>query len=79
MIQSLEQAFDLQLLDKMNVCYRDADQLHYVDLKAFRKMAKTPRITPNTIVFNNLVVNKAEYDSHWEVPAHSSWHSRFIK
>ncbi len=79
MIQSLEKRYKLELLDKMNVCYRDADQIRYTPLKEFRKLAKTPKVTPETIVFNNLVVDKAEYESHWEVPAYDSWHARFIK
>ena len=79
LIQSLEKKYNLELLDKMNVCYREDNQISYVPLKEFRKLAKTPKITPDTIVFNNLVVDKAEYQSHWEVPAYDSWHSRFIK
>lgn len=78
-IQAIETELNLQLLDKMNVSYRDGNQLCYVGLKEFRKLAKTPKITPNTTVFNNLVINKSEYIHHWEVPAHASWHSRFIK
>lgn len=79
MIQQLETQFDLILLDKMNVCYREKDTIHYVPLKEFRKLAKTPKVNLDTIVFNNLVVDIAEYKSLWEVPAYDSWHARFIK
>ena len=79
LIQQLEQKFNLTLLDKMNVCYRDNEQIHYTALKDFRKLAKTPKVNLATIVFNNLVVDKAEYESIWEVPAYDSWHARFIK
>ena len=79
LIQQLEEQFKLVLLDKMNVCYRDKDSIYYIPLKAFRKLAKTPKVTLDTIVFNNLVVDKAEYKSLWEVPAYDSWHARFIK
>mgnify|MGYP001165596257 FL=1 len=79
MIQSLESKYGLELLDKMNVCYREDTEIAYTPLKEFRKLAKTPKVSPDTIVFNNLVVDKAEYESHWEVPAYDSWHSRFIK
>jgi hypothetical protein len=41
-------------------------------------MAKNKSISKNTIVFNNLVVNKHEYENHWEVPAEESWHGRFM-
>ena len=79
LIQQLEAQFDLVLLDKMNVCYREKSTIHYTPLKEFRKLAKTPKVSLETIVFNNLVVDKAEYNSLWEVPAFDSWHARFIK
>ena len=78
-IQALEKEFDLTLLDKMNVCYRQGEGIIYTPLKDFRKLAKTPAVNQETVVFNNLVVNKGEYESLWEVPAYNSWHARFIK
>ena len=79
LIQQLEKKFDVILLDKMNVCYREKEQILYTPLKEFRKLAKSPKVNLDTIVFNNLVVDKAEYESIWEVPAYDSWHARFIK
>jgi hypothetical protein len=78
-IQQLEKEFTLQLLDKMNVCYKQLDKIEYLPLKDFRKLAKTPKINLDTIVFNNLVVDISEYQQLWEVPAYDSWHARFIK
>jgi len=77
-IQMLEQKFSLELLDKMNVSYKQGEFIAYKPLKDFRKMAKEKAVSPNTIVFNNLVTNKYEYLNHWEVPASESWHSRFM-
>ena len=77
-IQSLENDFDVTLLDKMNVTYRNNDNIEYIPLNEFRIKAKKKQINANVIVFNNLVMNKLEYDSLWEVPASSSWHSRYF-
>ncbi len=77
-IQSLEQKFDLDLLDKMNVSYKQGEFIAYKPLKDFKKMAKERAVSRNTIVFNNLVTNKQEYLNHWEVPVSESWHSRFV-
>jgi hypothetical protein len=77
-IQSVEQRFDMELLDKMNVSYKQGEFIAYKPLKDFRQMAKDRAVSPNTIVFNNLVANKHEYLHHWEVPASDSWHSRFM-
>jgi len=77
-IQDLEQKYDVDLLDKMNVSYKQGEFVAYKTLTDFRKMAKEKAVSKNTIVFNNLVNNKGEYLSDWEVPASDSWHNRFL-
>lgn len=77
-IQKLEKEYNVDLLDKMNVSYKQGEFIAYKSLADFRKMAKQRAVSSNTIVFNNLVNNKAEYLSDWEVPASESWHKRFM-
>ncbi len=77
-IQSLEQELGIDLLDKMNVTFYSGDYIAHKSLSDFRKMAKAKSVSPNTIVFNNLVNTKAEYLENWEVPAKESWHNRFL-
>lgn len=77
-IQSLEQAYQVDLLDKMNVTFYNGEFIAHKSLSDFKKMAKARSVSPNTVVFNNLVNTKAEYEEHWEVPAKDSWHSRFL-
>ena len=78
-IQELEKAYKVDLMDKMNVSYKQGDYVAYKTLTDFKKMAKDKAVSKNTIVFNNLVNSKAEYLEFWEVPASESWHSRFLK
>ena len=78
-IQQLEKQYNVELLDKMNVSYKQGEFIAYKNLIDFRKMAKEKAVSPNTIVFNNLVNTKAEYLTDWEVPASESWHNRFLK
>ena len=77
-IQQLEKEYNVDLLDKMNVSYKQGEFIAYKSLTDFRKMAKQRAVSLNTIVFNNLVNNKAEYLQDWEVPASESWHKRFL-
>lgn len=77
-IQSLEKEYNIDLLDKMNVSYKQGEFIAYKSLIDFKKMAKNRSVSKKTIVFNNLVVNKHEYLNHWEVPAEESWHGRFM-
>lgn len=78
-IQQLEKDYQVDLMDKMNVSYKQGDFIAYKTLTDFRKMAKDKAVSKKTIVFNNLVNNVAEFKENWEVPASDSWHSRFIK
>jgi len=78
-IQQLEKDYQVDLLDKMNVSYKQGEFVAYKTLVDFRKMAKQKAVSKKTIVFNNLVTNIAEFNENWEVPASESWHSRFLK
>ncbi|MEZ4837595.1 ABC transporter ATPase [Flavobacterium sp.] len=77
-IQSLEQKYKVDLLDKMNVTYKQGEFLTYKSLIDFKRLAKEKAVSPNTIVFNNLVNTIEEWKESWEVPAEDSWHSRFF-
>ncbi|NQZ45298.1 MAG: ABC transporter ATPase [Flavobacteriaceae bacterium] len=77
-IQALEKRYDVDLLDKMNVSYKQGEFIAYKPLKDFKKMAKDKAVSKSTVVFNNLVATKQEYQDHWEVPAEESWHARFL-
>ena len=78
-IQQLEADYKVDLMDKMNVSYKQGEFIAYKSLLDFKQMAKEKAVSKNTIVFNNLVANIAEFHDNWEVPASESWHSRFIK
>lgn len=77
-IQGLEKKYQVDLLDKMNVTFKQGDYVAHKSLTDFKKMAKERAISQKTIVFNNLVNNKLEYQESWEVPASESWHGRFF-
>ncbi len=78
-IQELEKDYNVDLMDKMNVSFKQGEFIAYKPLMDFKNMAKNNSVSKNTIVFNNLVTNIAEFKDNWEVPASESWHSRFIK
>jgi hypothetical protein len=77
-IQSLEQKHQVDLLDKMNVTFKNGEHIAHKSLLDFKRMAKEKAVSENTIVFNNLVNTIEEFNESWEVPAADSWHSRFF-
>ncbi|PHQ56743.1 MAG: ABC transporter ATPase [Lutibacter sp.] len=78
-IQELENIFDLILMDKINVCYKQGEYVQYKDLKDFKKMIKAKGVSQKTIVFNNMITSKLELKYDWEINIMDSWLGRFMK
>jgi hypothetical protein len=77
-IKAVEQEFNLQLLDRMQVAYWKADVIEVCSLKEFEKLANNGAVNAATIVFNNMITTKAGFDSAWEVPLKESWQNRVL-
>lgn len=78
LIKSIEKAFSVDLTNKLNISFKDANNINVVTLADFQKYVKQQKITANTIVFNNMVATKEAFENNWEVPADKSWHKRFL-
>lgn len=77
-ILRLQQQYDVVLLDKMNVCFKQGEYTQYKELTDFKKLLKNKAITGKTIIFDNLVQTKEEFEHYWEVPIEDSWYNRFL-
>lgn len=77
-VQELQKALQVDMLDKMNISFKVGEHINVVKMNAFREFAKQQKINSETVVFNNMVATKEEFDSSWEVPAEQSWHKRFL-
>ncbi|GGK43355.1 MULTISPECIES: ABC transporter ATPase [Flavobacteriaceae] len=77
-ILELEKLYDVVLLDKINVCYKQGEFVQYKDLKEFKKMMKSKGVSKKTIVFDNMIITKAELENDWEINIMDSWLGRFL-
>lgn len=77
-VQALEEKLNVDLMDKMNISFKDHDNINMVKMSTFKEYAKANKITGETIVFNNMVATKEDLETKWEVPANESWHRRFL-
>ncbi|QOD62462.1 ABC transporter ATPase [Polaribacter haliotis] len=78
-IIELQEIYNVELLDKMNVCFKQGEFVQYKELKDFKKLLKNKAVTAKTIVFDNLITTKQEFENHWEVAIEDSWYSRFLR
>lgn len=77
-VQMLEQELQVDMMNKMNISFKDHDRINIVKMPTFKEFAKAQKITSETIVFNNMVATKDDFENKWEIPARESWHNRFL-
>ena len=77
-ILSLQEEYKVELLDKMNVCFKQGDFVQYKELKDFKKLLKNKAVTAKSIIFDNLITTKLDFEEYWEVSIEDSWYSRFL-
>lgn len=78
LVQQIQALFNVDMLNKLAVAYKELDAIKIVPMAEFTQLAKSEEVQKNTIVFNNMVDSKQGVSSLWEVPAEQSWHSRFF-
>lgn len=78
-IQKLEAEYEVTLLDRINVCYKQGQFVQYKDLIDFKKMLKAGSVSKKTLVFDNMITEKQYLEYDWEIPITESWLNRFIK
>lgn len=78
LLKKIDQLFNLSLFDRLQVAYRNSTNIEVCSLGAFEKRLHEKLITASTIVFNNMVSNKYEFDTQWEVPLNQSWHKKYL-
>jgi hypothetical protein len=77
-IKQIEKEFNCDLTNKLNISFKDNNNINVVSFADFQMYSKSKKITPETIVFNNMVTTKSDFENNWEVPASQSWHQRFL-
>ncbi len=77
-ILQLQQEYEVELLDKMNVCFKQGEHIQYKEIKEFKKLLKNKSVNDKTIVFDNLIQTKYDLENFWEVPITESWYNRFL-
>lgn len=73
-IKDMEVQFGVSFLDRMNLAYKKGSQVFSLPKSEFEKLMISGEINDDTIVFNNLITTKEEFDTNWEIPLGRSWH-----
>lgn len=77
-IKELETKYGVAMLNRNLVAYMDNGKAVSCTLEQLSHLAEEGKITSDTIVFNNLIANKAEFEKNWMIPLSSSWQQAYI-
>jgi hypothetical protein len=77
-IKRVEQQFNVNLFDRMNVAYQSDKIIEICTMQQFQELINAGKVNDQTIVFNNLVGSKKEFEINWQIPLYKSWHKRLL-
>lgn len=86
-VKELEKQFNLILLDRMQVAYRNGNEIKTCHLNNLLEelthsglySEKGNKEDANKIiVFNNMIATKKQFDTEWEINLKQSWQSRVL-
>lgn len=77
-MQALEQEYGISLFDRMTFTYKEGDKVATATRAEFAALYKAGKINDETLVFDNLVNTKADFEGAWLKPLGQSWHKRMV-
>ena len=77
-VKSVESKYKVGMFDRMNFSYQIDGEVKTASRDEFAELYNNKVINDETLVFDNLVSNKAAFDKEWVKPLKNSWHSRMV-
>lgn len=77
-VRGLEQAFQIDLLDRTQIAFRQNDEHMIVPLSQLKENIQQGTITIDMLTFDNTVTKKADLENQWLIRAKDSWLSRYF-
>jgi len=76
LMKEIEQEAGIELFDRFRIAYRDKGEVTACSRSEFEELIVRGLVTPETIVFNNMINIRKDLETLWEVPLKDSWHAR---
>jgi hypothetical protein len=74
-LKEIEAQYNLDLFNRFNMAYLMDNKVFSLNKEDFETLVSIKKITPDTIVFNNMVQTLEEFETKWQVPFAQSWHN----
>jgi hypothetical protein len=77
-LKEIQAAFGVDLYDRLNFAYMEDGKAIGLARDEMQNKLNTGELTADSLVFDNLVATKEDFDKAWLKPLHQSWHVRVL-
>ena len=77
-IQQLGEQLKVDFFDRLTFAWLENGEVKTATQEAFSQLFSEGKINNDTLVFDNLVNNKADFERGWIKPLGKSWHKRMV-
>ena len=78
-VRLLEDELKINLLDKSKIAFLKDDEVVLENLSSIKSKIESEDIEADSLVFNNMVTDKAQFDANWIISAANSWMGRYFQ
>jgi hypothetical protein len=77
-VKELEQAFSVELLNRLLVAYENNHQVEVMKASQVKELLASQVISANTLVFDNTITQSSELTSKWKQPLQATWLVKYL-
>lgn len=77
-IKDIQNAYQIDLFDRLNIAFMQSGKIDTLRMADFQQALAKSMLTGETLVFNNLVETKKQFEDSWLVPLKESWHKQLL-
>ncbi|MDI3321700.1 hypothetical protein [Pinibacter soli] len=77
-IKQIEQTYQVNMFDRQMLAFVVKDKIQMLPLAHLNHAIENNFVTPGTLYFNNMVLNKEELENKWIIPVKDSWLAKKI-
>lgn len=77
-VKELEQAFSIELLNRLLVAYENNSEIEVVKASQIKQLLDSKLINENTLVFDNTISQSTELATNWKQPLQKTWLSKYL-
>lgn len=77
-LKDLGAEMNIDFFDR-SIAFVNNDQIQTVEMLKIKSLVAEEILTPDTLIFNNLVPNIGEFKNAWQISAANSWMKRYFQ